>query len=90
MDDTPEDLAIAEALAAHGVSCCPHCGRVLDLGDVSWNDAESGSGTPMTWAQIICQRCDTEVAHWSSWWPGGQDGDVTDFVVNVLPDWKNS
>jgi hypothetical protein len=85
--DERDDELLAEALARHHASCCPNCGRSLDRGDVSWNDASTSEGTPYTWAQIQCQNCDAEVARWYSWWPGC-DYDFSVFVEHVLPDWK--
>lgn len=78
------DQRFAEFMADRGQACCPTCGRVLDRGDVSWNNANTGEGTPFTYSQIVCQGCDTEIAHWSSWYPGADDWD--DFVDHVLPD----
>src|SRR5690349_17570176 len=65
------DAVLAAKLESMGKSACPSCGRRLDRGDVAWNEASTSEGTPITWAHIQCQACDTEVAEWWSWWPGG-------------------
>jgi hypothetical protein len=81
------DEKLTAILAKHGKSNCPKCGRLLDRGDVAWNNADTEAGTPFTWVEIQCQQCDTEIAHFSSWWPGADDLD--ELVENVLAnDWR--
>lgn len=86
MADEPADEALAHVLRERGKSNCPGCGRAIDRGDVSWNNASTSEGTPYTAALIQCQGCDAEIAHWDSWCPGADDFD--EFVENVLPDWE--
>ena len=58
-----------ELLAERGMERCPTCGRRIDRGDVAWTNGATEYGTPWSMVQIICQQCDTEIAHVLSWWP---------------------
>jgi hypothetical protein len=80
------DEKLAAVLVEHGKSNCPSCGRIIDRGDVAWNNAQTESGTPCTWVQIQCVKCESEIGHFWSWWPGADDFD--DLVDNVMHDWK--
>lgn len=80
------DAEFLSFLQEHGKANCPSCRRAIDRGDVAWNNADTGEGTPYVWATIQCQECDAEVGHWSSWWPGADNWD--EFVAHVLPDWE--
>jgi hypothetical protein len=74
-----------EVLKKHNAVHCKECGRKIDRGDVSWNGAANEYGTPYSTIDIICQGCETSVAHVMSWYPS-----IDDFseAVQVLDrDW---
>jgi predicted RNA-binding Zn-ribbon protein involved in translation (DUF1610 family) len=82
---TKADIEFAEHLQRINKAVCPSCGHTMDRGDVSWNSGDTtGEGTPLTWAQIVCQSCGTEVAYWRSWYFDVDDFD--EFVAHVLED----
>lgn len=89
-DDADErwaDEEFARALAAHGKTNCPTCGRVIDRGDVAWNSASTEAGTGYSTAYIHCQACGAEVASWSSWW--SEVSDWCEFCAQLLPGWES-
>ncbi len=73
-----------QQLEKHNIGICPKCQKPIDQGDVSWNEASTGEGTPCTWSQIICQRCEYELAHWWSW--HSECSTFEEWVEDVLPD----
>jgi len=86
MTEKEAEKYFREILLEHSMSNCPICGKVIDRGDVAWNNASTEAGTPCCSVEIQCLGCDTEIAHIESWWPG-----IDDFedVIEVLSrDWK--
>lgn len=67
MNETEAELALEEALRAHGKSNCPNCGKKIDRGDIAWNSGETEYGTGYSVIEIQCLGCSTEIAHWHSW-----------------------
>jgi len=86
-DDANEDARLAMLLKDKGKANCPACGRVLDRGDVSWNNGCTSEGTGYSTVFVVCQACDTNIALISSWYP-----EIEDFadVLHVLAteDWS--
>jgi len=69
MNTTDEDAQLAALLADEGKANCPACERVIDRGDVSWNNGCTSEGTGYSTVFIVCQACDTSIALISSWYP---------------------
>ena len=84
---TTTDERLAVILAEHGKTNCPSCGKIIDRGDVAWNNGATEAGTPDTHVTIQCQRCDSGIAAFWSWWPGADDLD--DLIENVMKDWRS-
>lgn len=84
MTEDEADAAFSAFMQKVGMSICPTCSRVLDRGDVAWNNPCTDVGTDYTAATITCQACGTGIADWDSWWPGADDW--PEFVERVLPD----
>ncbi len=80
------DEKLTAILAEHGKTECPSCGKKIDRADVAWNNADTEAGTPFTWVEIQCLACQTEIIHFSSWYPAADDLD--DLIEHVLPDWR--
>lgn len=78
------DKKFASIMKSHGKGKCPSCKKIIDRGDVSWNNPSTEAGTPMTVVEIQCQKCYTEIAHGTSWHPGAED--FEEFVDEVLED----
>jgi len=72
-------------LKVHNAIHCK-CGRKIDRGDVRWNNPYTEAGTPFTVVDIVCQKCDTEIAHFSSWYPGADN--FEDLIEFVFKDWE--
>lgn len=81
---TDEDISFKNILKIHDKECC-QCGRELDRGDCSWNNAGTDAGTPYCVLNVICQQCDTEIVHVFSWWPEIED--FSDFVDILERSW---
>ena len=75
-------------LEEHNISVCPKCQKPINQGDVSWNEGSTEAGTGCTWSQIVCQRCEHELAHWWSWY--SECPTFEEWVEDVLPDLKMS
>jgi hypothetical protein len=63
------DKKFIKILKAHDKYPCPHCGRKLDRGDLMWNNGSTGYGTPVSSIEIICQKCENNILHLSTWYP---------------------
>jgi hypothetical protein len=84
MTDEEAFAAFRADLVALGAGTCSHCGRQLDHGDVAWNNADTGGGTPHSVYTITCLGCGTEADAGMSWWPG----DVTTFAQFFVTIWR--
>jgi hypothetical protein len=51
----------------------PSCRRIIDQGDIAWNNGSSGSGTGYCVVECQCYQCDTEVFKINSWYPSIDD-----------------
>jgi hypothetical protein len=81
------DDIFAQFLEEKGISPC-ECGRVIDRADVAWNNAQTESGTPLSFVEVQCLNCQAEIIYWSSWYP-----DISSFeelVEHVLEDAERS
>ena len=77
---------LREILQCHDALNCPDCGREIDRGDIAWNSPSTEAGTPMSFVEIICQGCQTGIAHVWSWWPGIDD--FSDVLKVLEDDWN--
>lgn len=75
---------LASWLKQNKIESCSHCSKPLDRNDVAWNDADSGSGTPMTMVNISCSVCLTEAYLGYSWYPCTDT--FEELIDNVLID----
>ena len=75
------DERLADVLKAKGYAICKSCGRNIDRGDIAWNNGSTEVGTPCTFVEIICARCDNQVARIHSWYPGIEDMDELTYVI---------
>lgn len=78
------DKKFASIMKSHGKEKCPSCKKIIDRGDVSWNNPSTEAGTAMTVVEIQCQKCYTEIVHGTSWYPGAED--FEELVDDVLED----
>lgn len=81
-----DDKRFAEILAKHGATHCPNCGKKIDRGDVAWNSGQTEWGTPNTYVEIMCARCDTEIVWFRSWYP--EVNNFTELLDQVMEDWE--
>ena len=58
---------LADILAYHKATHCPRCLRIIDDGDIAWNNGSTEAGTPYASVEIICQACDTNIVHITAW-----------------------
>lgn len=73
---------LARVLEEKGLDRCK-CGRIIDRGDVAWNEAATEAGTDYTTVIIQCQACDEELLYVHSWWPWV---DGFDEVIDIIED----
>lgn len=66
---------LKEVLRKHKAEFCT-CGQAVSIGDVAWNEGQTGAGTPCSYVSIICPACQREVAWVHSW--SWFDEDLTD------------
>ena len=59
---------------------CPVYGRIIDIGDMAWNNGESDYGSPCSVIECQCQKCGTEIFHFSTW---GEMENI-DAVINEI------
>ena len=69
MTDEELDARLAMVLAEHAASTCNKCGRTLDRGDVAWSSGSTEAGTPFSYIEVMCARCDAQKINVRSWWP---------------------
>jgi hypothetical protein len=83
MTDSELDAAFAAELDKRGKRICPVCAKVIDRGDVAWNQGSTEAGTDYSVVEIQCEGCQTEIGHFATWY------DVSDFddVIRVMDDW---
>jgi len=79
------DQQFANVLKEHGTLYCPSCGKVIDRGDVAWNNASTHAGTPYSSILIECLRCDTEILYLTSWFEIDSFAELVDVLAR---DWK--
>ena len=81
--NTKKNAALRDLLKEKGVSPCQSCGRVLDMGDIAWNNCCTEVGTGFCTIDVICLRCDTEAAYIESWYPYIEDIDDILYVIKT-------
>lgn len=78
------DEIFQQILKQYKKDICPNCGKIIDRGDLCWNNPSTDAGTDYCVVEIQCQQCDTEIAHGHSWYPGADN--FEELVNNVLED----
>ena len=76
------DEALLNVLKRKGKDICPNCGRVIDRGDMAWNNGSTKYGTGYCVVECQCQQCDTELFKVDSWYPSINDTDDLAYVIN--------
>ena len=61
------NLKLQQILTKYNINTCHKCGRVIDRGDIMWNEGSTEYGTPYLYIYIECQQCDTEIFYGWSW-----------------------
>jgi len=80
LSDAAAQRRLATILQAHAATFCPTCGRHLDCGDLAWTRGQTEAGTAFSTVEIVCQACDTSIAHVSSWYPAETLEEVLDLL----------
>lgn len=71
-------------LRKHKAERCK-CGHRIGFGDIAWNNGCTEYGTSYCTVEIQCVKCDREIAHIDSWYPGIE---VQEELLDVLArDW---
>lgn len=76
------DEALLNVLKRKGKDICPNCWRVIDRGDMAWNNGSTKYGTGYCVVECQCQQCDTELFKVDSWYPSIKDTDDLAYVIN--------
>lgn len=73
MKEKEYDNALSDVLKRKGKDACPECSRVIDRGDMAWNNGSTKYGTGYCVVECQCQQCDTELFQFHSWYPSIDD-----------------
>lgn len=87
MTEQEAEKELSLLLKEKNCNICPMCRKIIDRGDIAWNNPSTEAGTDYTIVEIICSCCDTEIARISSWYPGADS--FAELVEEVLSeeDW---
>jgi transcriptional regulator with XRE-family HTH domain len=67
LNDLNANVKFSEVLKKYNKDKCPNCNKLIDRGDVQWNNANNENGTGYSVLEIICERCFTEIVYLQSW-----------------------
>lgn len=67
-DDQAVDQELGRILREWDIARCRACGRLMDRGDLAWNNGQTEAGTEFSVVYVTCQACGTEMLQYKTWY----------------------